>query len=348
MTQHHDHTFGTVIERSRSATWFGETSMTGTNGQHTWVGGVAVQRDTFRPSDVPRFDYTYTVPGVFAQDDYAITPRFTLSGSGRVDIHSEFGTFVSPKLSALFRPVPGITVRVSGGRGHFAPVPFTEETEATGLTPLAPLDALRPEDAGSVSADVTWSRSPLEVTTTFFSSRIRHALMFREIETGPYAARIVNADEPTSTRGSEFIARFHTEELDVILTHMYVWSTEANDVGGGAREVPLNPRHAASFDLLWRFGRSQVGIEAFYTGRQALEDNPYRQHGHPYVLMGFLFMHRVGPALLYFNSENLGDVRQTRHDPLIRPAALRDGRWSTDAWAPLDGRTINAGLRFRF
>jgi iron complex outermembrane receptor protein len=117
---------------------------------------------------------------------------------------------------------------------------------------------------------------------------------------------------------------------------------------GGLHEVPLNPRHTASVDLLWEFGSSQIGVEAFYSGRQALDDNPYRTTSNDYILWGFLFMHRIGAAQLYVNTENLGDVRQTRDDPLLRPQALRDGRWSTDAWAPLDGRTVNAGLRFRF
>jgi outer membrane receptor for ferrienterochelin and colicins len=48
------------------------------------------------------------------------------------------------------------------------------------------------------------------------------------------------------------------------------------------------------------------------------------------------------------NTEDLSDVRQTKYEPLLRPARLRDGRWSTDAWSPLDGRSLNAGLRFRF
>jgi outer membrane receptor for ferrienterochelin and colicins len=59
-------------------------------------------------------------------------------------------------------------------------------------------------------------------------------------------------------------------------------------------------------------------------------------------------MHRIRAAILYVNTENLSDVRQTRHDPLLRQRPLRDGRWSTDVWAPLEGRTINGGLRFRF
>jgi iron complex outermembrane receptor protein len=347
VTQRHNRTFGDVTEEDRSRTWFNEMSVTGTNGDHTWVGGVALQRDTFQSIDVPRFNFAYTTPGVFLQDDYALSSVMTVSASGRVDVHSEFGTFLSPRLSALFRPMETISVRISGGRGHFAPLPFTDETDATGLTPVAPLLALEPEHANSFSADVTWSRPLFEVTTTGFYSRIENALAYRP-GNGLYAGEIVNADGPTLTRGTEVIARFHADDLDVILTHMFVWSTEMDDSAVGRREVPLNPRHTAAFDVLWEVGQSQIGVEAFYTGRQVLEDNPYREAGSPYLLWGVLFTHRIGPALLYVNTENLGDVRQTKHERLLFPRRLSDGRWSTDAWAPLDGRTLNAGLRFRF
>ncbi len=82
VTQHYEHTFGATRERSRKGTWFGETSLTGTSGKHTWVGGAAIQRDTFRSRDVEGFDYTYTTIGMFGQDDFAPTQRMTVSGSG--------------------------------------------------------------------------------------------------------------------------------------------------------------------------------------------------------------------------------------------------------------------------
>ena len=51
---------------------------------------------------------------------------------------------------------------------------------------------------------------------------------------------------------------------------------------------------------------------------------------------------------MFVNVENLADVRQTKDDPLIRPVRLPDGRWTVDAWGPLDGRTWNGGLRVAF
>jgi len=358
VSQRHDHELGSVIERERSNTLFGEASLSGTSGSHTWVGGAAFQRDAFQALDVPRFDYTYAIPAIFGQDDYAITSKVTASASARVDVHSEFGTFVSPRLSVLIRPASQWTTRISGGQGHFAPTPFSEETDATGLTPLAPLGPLKTESAGSLSADLTWRRAPFEITATVFGSRIAHAQLVRPTDscdnpaascaTSAYVSHVVNAEQPSRTSGTEFIARYHTDDLDIIVTHMYLRATEMNDDGTGRRDVALSPTHTASFDILKEMGQATLGFEAFYTGQQALEDNPYRTHGSPYVLWGILYTHRVGPALLYVNTENLGDVRQTKTESLLRPSPLPDGRWATDAWAPLDGRALNAGLRFRF
>ena len=343
----HRHGFGSAIEQDTHRTFFGEGSLTGTRGAHTWVAGGAWQVDDFGSRDVPRFDYRYSVPGVFAQDDIVFNSRLTVSTSARVDAHSDFGTFLSPRISALVRTGGPWSMRLSAGRGYFAPSPFTEETEATGLRPVAPLEDARAERADSLSGDVTWSGRGFEVTGTMFYSRIRDALRVEETGRTDLPIAVVNADGPTTTRGTELIARYHADDLDVILSHMYLWSTEPFE--DGRREVPLNPRHSAGLDILWEIGRARTGIELFYTGPQALEDNPYRVRGAPYLLWGALLDYALSDRLRAFvNAENLGDVRQTRNERLVRRTPDVAGRWTVDAWAPLEGRTINAGLRVRF
>ena len=347
----HEHVFGPSPEEDVHRTFFAEASLTGSRAAHTWVLGTAWQRDDFQSADVPRFDYAYTAPGVFAQDDVELGSRVTLSGSLRADFHNEYGTFVSPRVAALIRAGGPWTMRVSAGRGYFAPSPFTEETEASGLRPLAPLGELEPERADSVSGDLTWTRDGFEITGTVFYSHIRDAIDVEETAGAEMPLQIVNAPGPTNTRGTEFIARYHTGALDVIATHMFVWSTEWVRDGAVSvqREVALNPRHSAGLDILWQLGPARTGIELFYTGRQALEDNPYRTEGAPYLLWGALLDWRFSARLRgYVNAENLGDVRQTKTERLIRPEPRPDGRWDVDAWAPLEGRTINAGVRISF
>ena len=94
--------------------------------------------------------------------------------------------------------------------------------------------------------------------------------------------------------------------------------------------------------------KGRIGFEWYYTGEQRLEANPFRTQGKPYMVFGALVERRFGRYRLFINGENLADVRQTDWDPLIRPARGVDGRWTVDAWAPLEGRNINGGVRIEF
>src|SRR5690348_11289706 len=83
--QQHHHRFGPVAERDRHELLFGELSLRGASGRHTWVAGTAVERDAFRPRDVRRFAYTYLTPGVFLQDDVRAASWLSFSASARAD-----------------------------------------------------------------------------------------------------------------------------------------------------------------------------------------------------------------------------------------------------------------------
>ena len=337
--QWHDHQFGANAETDFHHTWFGEGALTGQSGRHVWVVGGAMQRDGYDAKDVSGFDYTYNVPGVFVQDDFSPTTWAIVSASARADFHNAYGNFFSPRISTLLRPRSGWTVRLSAGTGFVAPTPFIEETEAAGLSHVRPLGDLEPERGRSASFDIGWHRGSLELNASVFGSQIRAPLFLSGNE-------IVNATGPVSTRGSEFIARYHVEGMDLIATHMYVWSTEADPDGDGRREVPLNPRHTAGVDWLWSITRSiRLGVEFFYTGRQRIDQSPYREASEPYLLSGFVAEWRVGGARLFVNLENLSDIRQTNYDSLVRPSPGPLGVWTVDAWGPLEGRILNGGIR---
>jgi outer membrane receptor protein involved in Fe transport len=64
--------------------------------------------------------------------------------------------------------------------------------------------------------------------------------------------------------------------------------------------------------------------------------------------VGLLFERVLGRARVFLNLENLTDTRQTRYESLLRPTATAAGRWTTDVWAPLEGRLFNGGVRVTF
>ena len=345
----HDLVFGDDEERERRRFAFSEVSLSGSSRGHTWLAGAALARDAYRNQDVPRFDYTYTMPAIFLQDEYGAAHWLAVAASGRADFHDAFGTLYSARISTLVRPGQGWSARLSAGTGRAAPTPFTEETGEVGLARVLALDGVHPERALSASLDAGWSGKPFEVNGTLFASRIDDPLLLRASPATPGALEIVNAAGPTRTYGSELLLRFTQGPLQAIATYTFQQSTRAEPAGVERGDTPLTPRHAAELAGIWeREDKGRCGVEVSYTGRQRLEDDPYREESVSYVEVSVLGEVRVGHAGVFLNAMNLTDVRQTHYDPLVRPSPAFDGRWTTDAWAPLAGRVLNAGVRWEF
>ena len=343
--QGHEHVFGGRLERDRHTTGFAELSLSGDDRAHYWVIGAALQYDGYDAQDVPAFDFDYAVPALFAQDEYAPVDWLTMAASARLDVHNEYGTTLSPRLSMLLRPAEWV-VRVSAGTGYFAPTPFTEETDAVGLGRLLPNAQLVKERARSAMLDVGRVFGPIEVNMSTFASRVAQPLIARRLAAGNLL--IENAVDPVRTWGTEVLARYHDGPLHVTATHTFLRSTEEDPVGAGRREVPLTPRQAVGMVGAWEEAWGRAGIELYFTGRQELEDNPYRSVSESHFILGFLVDRRLGRFRVFLNAENILDTRQTKFDPLLRPAQTADGRWITDVWAPLDGRSFNGGVWITF
>lgn len=346
VTQSHRHRFGDVVENDRHRTLLTETSLGGGEGATTWLAGAAYQVDSYRSRTFPAFNYTYRVPALFAQLEQKVLPDLTLAGSARWDDHNRYGSHLSPRVSMLFRRGPW-TVRASLGRGFYAPTPFVEEIEAAGLSRLAPLRGLRTETADTASIDFGYARGPFEASLVLFGSNIDHAVQFRDIAADRVA--LVNAEGVTRTRGAELLLRYRWNAITVTSSYVHTAGTEPSPDSTGRRAVPLTPSHTAGLTAVWeKHDRGRLGLEAYYTGRQGLENNPYRTRSRPYFELGAMGELVLGRISLFINAENLLNFRQTRYGPLLLPARATDGAWTVDAWGPLEGRTINGGVRFRF
>jgi outer membrane receptor for ferrienterochelin and colicins len=178
---------------------------------------------------------------------------------------------------------------------------------------------------------------------TLFRSRIVNPV---DVErTDQYVIR--NLPNPTTNTGLEALGVWASDDFSFVASYAYVRSRQDSDEG--RVEVPLTPRHSLGLDAAWESeGKWRLGVEWYYTGVQRLDANPYRKESAPYKLFGLLVSRRMGSVLLFLNGENLLNVKQTDWDPLLRPRRGVDGRWTVDAWAPLDGRVLNGGMRVTF
>ena len=355
MSQEHEHQFGNElsgVENDQHESYLAETSLAGYTEKSDWLVGVAYQSNIYDSETFASFDYSYEVPGVFTQVDYQVSDEFTASGSARLDDHSEYGTQFSPRVSFLYRP-GDVTIRGSYGEGYFAPTPFVEEVEAAGLSRLLPVEGLKEEQAQTASLDVTYRFDDIETSFTLFGSNVDNVTRLEAVDssdgTPSTNVRLVNAQGESQIRGSEVLLRYYWEALKLTASYLYLDATEEVPDASGRRKLALTPQHSAGFVAMWeQHGKFMVGFEAYYTGVQRVDDNPYITHTKPYWHLGLLGQITTGRYSWFLNLENLLDVQQTDEHPLLLQSQTPSGRWTTDIWSRNDGFIANAGVRIKF
>ena len=341
--QRHDHRFGDILERDAHDTLFGEVALRGASGAHTWVSGVVYERDDYQPRDVPQFAYTYDVPGIFAEDDFDVRPWMSVSLGARVDVHNEYGTFFSPRVAALFRGGPWVS-RVAVGQGFFASTALTEETEAAGLSRLRVIGELEAERGTSFSADLTRQIGVASITATFFTSRVADAVGV-ERETDYTLFNRAEALDQYRDGAAHDLARGGLRRHRLL--HLRAIARDGDRwPPGRTADAPAQRRDRRHVGAGTRRGTGGPG-GLLHRG-PAPRSQPV-PHGVP-AIRGHWPARRAAlrPVPPLHQRREPRRHRQTRWDSVIRPTQGADGRWTVDAWAPLEGRVFNGGVRLEF
>lgn len=337
----HRHEFGDNIEEDLHHTRFGEVAVIGGVGRHAFAAGAAWQSNRYE-SAIADANYTVRAPAVFGQHDFMISPLASISTSARIERLGPHGLALSPRFSALYRP-GAWTFRASAGAGRAAPGPLTEDTEAIGFSRVTISPDLAPEKGLSATVDIVRSFAYGSLGVTGFGARVSDPLALEE-----RGDRLVlrNAAGPIRTRGIELLARLQRGPFAFTASHVELDATEA--AGAERVRMPLQPKRSSGIVGMWEEeDRGRAGVELYYTGRQRLDDDPFLGESRPYVIVGALVEWNVGRSRVFLNAENLGNTRLHDHSRFVRPSRGIDGRWTVDAWAPLEGRTINGGVRIR-
>lgn len=346
MHQEHEHYFGSVFEEDKHQSYLFESSVSGYSDDIAWLIGAAFQQEKFRSFTFDDFDYSYQVPGIFSQVDYEANEEISMSLSARADWHSEYGTQISPRVSLLYKPEHWI-LRAAYGQGYYAPSPFIEDIDEVGLSRVAPLDELAEERASTASIDISYLAGDLETSITLFASDIDNVTELVNTDGNVQkAVMIINAAGESQIRGTELLLRYRWHDIKLTGSYLFTDATEGNGLSMQPTAIALTPKHSAGFVAMWEeHGSHLVGFEAYYTGTQHLENNPFRDKSDAYWHLGLLGQITIGRISWFLNAENLLDVRQTKEESLLLPQQSASGRWTTDIWSRNDGFTVNAGFR---
>ena len=324
---------------------FSEISINTGEHELQWVGGVNLYTDKFSEvahSNHPLRDYDYTTLGGFVQNTWSPGDDFSLESGLRADHTARYGYVFLPRLSALFHFSNRLSSRIGGGLGYKIPTIFTEESEERQFRDILPInpDSTEYEKSAGANLDFTYTTSldkiKLFINPLFFYTRINHPLV---LASQGAQKEFVNANGYTDSKGIDLSFRLSVDRIKFYTG--YSFTIAKNHFDGQVAAYPLAPKHKLHLDLVYEIENSlRVALESYYTGQQQLSDGGV---GKSYWLMGALIEKTWKRFSLFINAEDLNNVKQTDWGSIYTgPISNPDFK---DIYAPLEGRTINGGIK---
>jgi len=317
--------------------------------KHAIVFGGSAVYDRFREttpniSFIPRNETRASIGG-FVQDTVDLSPRLSLEAGFRLDHARDYGTFALPRLSLLYRFSDHLTSRVGFGLGYKAPTMFTEEAETLVFQNVFPVGTnLKAERSMGGTFDFNYRNTINEkmdysVNQMFFYTEITDPIILRPDQSNIY--RFSNAASAVISKGFETNARIGYGIAKLFIG--YTLTDAKAGYLGGDRAVELLPRHRVNSSLVFeKAEKFKGGIEYYYGSSQTLDDRSRTRALSEVGLYGEKIFKKFS---IFFNAENITDVRQGRYGLVVFPPH-QDPTFA-QIYTHTEGRVFNGGIKIR-
>ena len=324
--------------------------------QHKIVAGITVMTDHFADQLVEDRSYKYATMGGFAQDDWRILKDVTLQAGIRADyvtrrlptvVRTQGDVFILPRLSATWKPIEPITVRMGGGLGYKSPTIFEVQAEREGFQTIQPFtNSLNVEQSSNINADVQFKQRFFDEwvvsgDVAFFYSRITNPLILKTNPCliAPCPIYLANANAPIVSRGSEWNVKVNYQDWQFLMAYTYTNARKEYDTQH--QNAEFAPRHRFVSTLLYeQLDNFKVGFETAFTGKQYIGNGEQGRSFWTVGLMGEKFFEKFS---VIANLENFTDTRQTRFENVL----LSQRPDFRPIYAPLDGFVATLGVRVK-
>jgi outer membrane receptor for ferrienterochelin and colicins len=324
-------------------------------GAHETTFGATLRQQLYRDSTRAHTTSDLRIiPGIFAQDEVALSRTLTLLGGLRLDHHQVHGVIPAPRLALKWAVDPHTTVRLNAATGFRVVNLFTEDHAAlTGARQVRIAEALQPERSATATLninrvmDVGGIEDALSLDVDLFHTRFSNRIV-ADFDQDPDQIVYQNLRGFAVTRGASLSAAYNTLRRpltgNVAVTLQDVFTV--ND--GTRRALPFAPSVQAVFGVGYRISRLNVTVD--WTGRvqgpTALPQFDGLASRSPWFTEQHLqFTHRrAGAPEFYVAVKNLFNLVQ--RDALIDPFNPFGDRFDTArVYGPLQGRRLLVGLR---
>ena len=327
------------------------------NSFHQYRTGASFLYDDFQESfNFQDRNRTEIVPGAFFEYTYSSSDKFTAVLGNRVDYHSIFGFFATPRVHFRYQPLEQTTIRWSIGSGRRTPNPIAENVNFLVSSKSVQIDP-------NLTQEITWNIGSSIVQEALIGERALTLIadynyisfqnqMIVDLMSNPYEIDIYNLNGKSFAHSAQIEGQIEINSyFDAKVAYKYqdVRATMNNTL----QIVPYVPKNrwlintsfATPYDK-WKADLTAnfVGIKRLPSidGHNALNDNfsPNFWLINAQITRGFKW------GSIYLGGENLLNFKQTQ------PIVSSDDPFSIDfdasnIWGPIAGRMIYSGLRYK-
>ena len=337
-----------------------------TDTRHNFKTGLSFQYDLYDENvNQAEYDRKEVVPGAFFEYQFEPNERLSIVAGLRGDVHNNYGAFVTPRLHVRYKPNDETVFRLSGGRGQRTASIFAEQIGAFATSRQFIVEMEDVTNPYGLDAEVSWTAGfnfarELKITdrSILFQFDVYHTNFSNQIvadyDASPQQLRFYNLDGKSYSNSIQVQADYELlPGFDVRLAYRF------NDVkttyGDQTLEKPLTGRERAFMNLQYETKNSwSFDFTLNWQGAKRLPStlsNPEQYQVDAYSPSYFMSNMQISKSWnkkfdIYIGAMDLFDYKQD--DPIISvDNPFSDYFDSSIVWAPIFGREIYAGIRYR-
>ncbi len=318
--------------------------------------GINALSDKFTEDNImphPLRNQKYQTLGIYINHLWDISNKFALESGLRTDkvdastlnTKNEGQSFILPKISALYKLTPELSVRLGGGMGYRMPTLFNEEAEPYGYKNVQTIDF------GNLIAEESYGGNiDFKYQSTFGLDNILLSLnqmFFYNVIDNPITLNENNIDNLFYEQTNNFLFSKGFESQIKLTVGKFTWFfgytyTDAYlEKSEEKSPLSLTPEHSIKGDLLFVVeDKWRIGWDYDYKSGQFLNNGTITES---LFTTGVIVERTINDFVIFLNAENFTDVRQSNTGNILTDGSPQ----FTEVWAPLDGYFFNMGLKIK-
>lgn len=301
----------------------------------------------------PLRNQEFNTLGLYVNHLWDVTDKFALESGLRTDkveastLNTENGgqSFVLPKISALYKMTPEISIRLGAGMGYRMPSLFSEEAEPYGYKNVQAVnfENLVAEESYGTNIDFKYQSTfstdnvLLSLNQMFFFNVIDNPITLNENDIDNLFYEQTN--DSLLSKGFESQIKLTVDKFTWFLGYTYTDAYLEN--GENKNGLTLTPKHSIKGDLLFVVDNKwRIGWDYDYKSGQFLNNGHITES---LFTTGVIVERTIDNFVIFLNAENFTDVRQSNVGDVLTDGSPQ----FTEVWAPLDGYFFNMGLKIK-